>query len=288
MTTDTARPAHVETTTGLRGTPEEAHLRVTLPRVIRSEWVKLASLRSTWITVAVAVVVLVGFGAMATGVAAGDVSHPGAGGGGGRIASIGPTDLSLAGAALAGLILGILGVLAVSSEYSSGMIRATLAAVPRRWPVLVAKTLVVGALALVVALPATLAAFFVGQAILGVGKNVALTDPGVLRAVLGTGAYVAATALLGLAIGALLRHATGAVGVMFVLLLLAPGLLGLILPSSWADSVLKYLPSNAASSFTSVTAPSGMLSPGVGVVVLAAWVVALLVGAEVLLRRRDA
>ncbi len=89
-----------------------------------------------------------------------------------------------------------------------------------------------------------------------------------LRAVLGTGVYVAATALLGLAIGALLRHATGAVGVMFVLLLLAPGLLGLILPSSWADTVLKYLPSNAASSFTSVTAPTGMLSPGRGAVVL--------------------
>ena len=274
---------------GLRNRVDEAHLKVTLPRVVRSEWIKLASLRSTWFTAAVAVVVLVGFGAMASAVAAGDVTGRNGGGrGGGGFGALDPTSLSLAGAALAGLILGIVGVMAVTSEYSSGVIRVTLAAVPRRWPVLVAKTVVVGVFSLVVAVPATLAAFFVGQAILGPGKNVVMSDAGVARAVLGTGVYIAATALLGLAIGALLRHATGSVGVLFVLLLLAPGLLGLILPSSWSDKVLKFLPSNAASSFTSVTAPTGMLSPADGAWVLAAWVVVLLVGAGILLRRRDA
>lgn len=215
--------AEVETiaapVTGLRSRADVGRLKVTLPRVVRSEWSKFASLRSSWVTIVVALAIIAGVAAMATGVAAGDVAQPtgpNGGGGGGGFASD-PTRLSLAGAGLVQIILGILGALA---------------------------------------------AFFVGQTILGDGANAALSDTGVFRAVLGTGAYMAAIAMLGLAIGALLRHAAGAIGTLFAVLLLAPGLLPAVLPTSWADVIVKYLPSNAGSSFSSVVPADGLLSAG--------------------------
>lgn len=201
---------------------------------------------------------------------------------------IDPTNLSLAGAMLAQIVLGILGVLAISGEHSSGMIRASLAAVPRRLPVLWGKAVVIGVVSLLVAVPASFAAFLLGQAILGEGANVSLADPGVTQAVLGTGAYLAAIALLGLGPGGLLRHTAVVIGALFALLLLAPGLLGLVLPDSWSEVVLPYLPSNAGASFTSVTVTEGMLSPGAGAAVLVGWILVLLAAAAVLLRRRDA
>ncbi|MEO7352041.1 MAG: ABC transporter permease subunit [Marmoricola sp.] len=282
-TTRTPVTAHV----GLRNRADTAHLRVTTPRVVLSEWFKFASLRSSWITIVAALAVIIGFGALAAAVASGDVQSARPGGDPG-MAGLDPTSLSLVGAQLAQIIVGILGVLAVSGEYSSGMIRATLAAVPRRLPVLWGKVVVIGVVSLVVAVPAALGAFFLGQSILGDGANAALSDPGVTQAVLGTGAYLAAIALLGLALGALLRHAAGAIGALFVLLWLAPNLLGLLLPASWEDNVLPYLPSNAGASFTSVVPPDGMLSAGTGAAVLVAWLVVLLGTAAVLLKRRDA
>ena len=218
--------AEVETiaapVTGLRSRADVGRLKVTPPRVVRSEWSKFASLRSSWVTIVVALAIIAGVAAMATGVAAGDVAQPtgpNGGGGGGGFASD-PTRLSLAGAGLVQIILGILGILGA------------------------------------------LAAFFVGRAILGDGANAALSDTGVFRAVLGTGAYMAAIAMLGLAIGALLRHAAGAIGTLFAVLLLAPGLLPAVLPTSWADVIVKYLPSNAGSSFSSVVPADGLLSAG--------------------------
>jgi ABC-2 type transport system permease protein len=189
---------------------------------------------------------------------------------------------------LAQIIVGILGVLVITGEYSSGMIRASLAAVPRRLPILWAKALVLGVSTLAFAIPAAFAAFAIGQKILGPGKNVSLSEPGVLRAVLGSAAYLAGIALLGMGLGALLRHTAGAIGTLFGLLLVAPGLLQLVLPSSWSDAITPYLPSNAGAAFTSVTAASNALSPGNGALVLAAWLVVLLGASAVLLRRRDA
>lgn len=291
-TPDTTSPArqHVSETAGLRDPATARKLRVTFPRVLRSEWFKFASLRSSWITLAAAVVVLIGFGVLAALVSSGDVTATGPNGeaGPGTGSSTDPTSLSLSGAMLAQIILGILGVLLVSGEYSSGMIRATLAAVPRRLPMLWAKALVIGLVSLVASTVAVLVSFLISQQILGDGANASLSDTGVLRSVLGTGGYLTAVALLGVALGALLRHAAGAIGALFALLLLAPALLGAILPSSWEDAILPYMPSNAASSFTSVVQPEGMLSAGAGAAVLAAWVIALLAAAAVLLRRRDA
>lgn len=291
-TTVLDRPAPTDPvrTGGLRDPQDVARLRVTGRRVIASEWVKFRSLRSTVVTIAVALVIIIGFGALAAGVVSGDLTRPtgpGGGGGGGAFAS-NPTAVSLAGMTLAQIIVGILGVLAITSEYSSGMIRATLAAVPQRLPVLWAKVLVIGVSTFVVAVPASFGAFAVGQAILGPGHNVTLSDPGVLRAVLGSAAYLAAIALLGLGLGALLRHTAGAIGALFGILMVAPGLLPLVLPSSWADSIVPYLPSNAGESFTAIVPRSGMLSAGHGAWVLAAWLVVLLGTSAILLRRRDA
>ncbi|HUX71183.1 MAG TPA: ABC transporter permease subunit [Cellulomonadaceae bacterium] len=281
------RPAR---TGGLRDAHEVARLRVTAWRVIASEWVKFRSLRSTVVTIAIALVVIIGFGALAAGVVSGDVTRPtgpGGGGGGGAFAT-NPTAVSLAGMTLAQIIVGILGVLAITGEYSSGMIRATLAAVPRRLPVLWAKVLVIGVSTFVVAVPASFGAFALGQTILGTGHNTTLSDPGVLRAVFGSAVYLTAIALLGLGLGALLRHTAGAIGALFGLLMVAPGLLPLVLPKSWGDSIVPYLPSNAGESFSSVVPKTGMLSAGGGALVLMAWLVVLLGVSAVLLRRRDA
>ncbi len=288
---DTSLPARhdVPEAAGLRDPATVKKLRVTFPRVARSEWYKFASLRSSWITLAAAVVVMIGFGVLAALVTNGDVTPSGPNGQGGPgPTSTDPTALSLSGATLAQIILGIVGVLLISGEYSSGMIRATLAAVPRRLPVLYAKALVIGLVSLVVSTAAALVSFLVAQQILGDGSNTSLSADGVLRSVLGTGTYLAAVALLGVALGALLRNAAGAIGALFALLLLAPTLLRAILPSSWEDHILPYLPSNAGSSFTSVVPPDGMLSAGAGAAVLAGWVVVLLGTAAILLRRRDA
>ncbi len=278
-------------TGGLRDAHDVARLRVTAWRVIASEWVKFRSLRSTVVTIAIALVVIIGFGALAAGVVSGNVTRPagpgGGAGGGGAFAS-NPTAVSLAGMTLAQIIVGILGVLAITGEYSSGMIRATLAAVPRRLPVLWAKVLVIGVSTFVVAVPASFGAFALGQTILGTGRNTTLSDPGVLRAVLGSAVYLAAIALLGLGLGALLRHTAGAIGTLFGLLMVAPGLLPLVLPKSWGDSIVPYLPSNAGESFSSVAPKAGMLSAGGGALVLAAWLVVLLGVSAWLLRRRDA
>ncbi len=265
-------------------------LAVTGRRVLRSEWIKLRTVRS-WMTMfGSAAAVLVAFGALAASVASGDIT-PANGRpptGGGPFASTDPTALSLAGVTLAQLIVGILGVLLISNEYANGLIRNTFSAVPRRLPVLWAKAIVLAVTLAVVMVLAALAAFVVGQAILGSGRSTTLAADGVLRAVVGSGLYLAGIGVLGVAVGALLRNTAGAIAVIVAGLLIIPGLLRVVLPDSWSDAITPYLPSNAGSAFTSVTGSSTLLSPGAGAAVFVGWVVLLLVGAAVLIRRRDA
>ena len=190
---------------------------------------------------------------------------------------------------LAQLLIGVLGVLVITAEYSTGVIRSTFAAVPKRLPVLWAKA---GVLAVVTGVPmlvAVFTAFFTGQAILsGDGTGAALTDPGVLRAVLGSVGFLAGVALLGLAIGAIVRNTAGAIAALVAILLLLPGLLGLVLPSGWGDTVVSYLPSNAAAAFTTVNPGADLPSSGAGLAVFAGYLVVLFGVAAVLLVRRDA
>jgi len=255
--------------------------RVTTARVIRSEWIKLRSLRSTPITLVAALAVVIGLGVAAAAVVSsgGRAGPPGA-------QAVDPTDLSLSGVTLGQLIIGVLGVLVVTGEYTTGMIRATFSAVPTRLPVLWAKIVVFGGVVLAISLVSSLAAFLGGQAVLGT-DGVTLGDSGVLRAVLGAAIYLTGIGLLGLALGAILRRTAGAIGALVGLILILPTMVGL-LPDSWSGPLAKVLPSNAGGVFMAVDPGSALLAPWAGLAVFVTWFAGALVIAAVLLRRRDA
>ncbi|GAA3796192.1 hypothetical protein [Cellulomonas soli] len=260
-----------------------------LGTAIRSEWVKLRTLRSTWIGLASTLAVLVGFGAIAAAVSTGSVATPEGGDGGGPFGGADPVSTVLMGANFAVLLMGILGALAGAREYGSRMIATTVAAVPRRWQVVTAKATVFGAVSVVVSVVGVLGAFAIGMAVLSGGDaaTLALTDDGVLRQVLGMAAYITAVGLIGMGLGILLRSVAGSIGAVVAVFMVLPPLAGALLPDSW-DPVLAYLPSSAASAFTSVQgAGSDVLGAGAGAWVLAAWVVAALGAAVVSMTRRD-
>lgn len=276
----TAQPERtVDTRPDASGRLNPSDLGVTFPRVIRSEWVKFRSLRSNWLTLISTVLLIFGIGAIAAATfTAGSTDTD---------AFDDPISVGLSGNLLAQIVIGILGVLAITGEFASGMIRSTFASVPTRLPVLGAKALVLAGVTLVVAVPTMFGAFFLGQALIS-GDNASLTDTGVLRVIIGSAGYLAAIALLGLGLGTIVRQAAGAIGIIFVLLLLAPQLLGFLLPTSAQNTYLKYLPSNAGSAITTVQSRADLLSPWMAVIVLAGWVAGFLVIAAVLLKRRDA
>ena len=268
--------------------PRQPERPVTASGVLRSEWVKLRSVRSSTMSLVAAAGTMLFIGAVSAAFAGGLLVDPD-GEGGGSPGAEDPTSVALAGVLLAPLIIGILGVMSMTSEYSTGTIRTTFTVVPKRLSVLWSKAAVLTAVTLPAMAVATLATFGVGQALLGAGTSAAtagLGDPGVLRALLGTAAYLTAVALIGLAFGALLRATSAALSALFALVFLLPGLGGFLLPSSVGDDVLPYLPSNAATAFTSVASGPDMLGPGTGAVVLAAWVVVPLLAAAVALQRR--
>jgi len=195
---------------------------------------------------------------------------------------------SLRGIFLAQLVLGVLGVLVISSEFATGMIRTTFTAMPRRGTVLVAKALVFAVVAFVVALAGCLVAFAIGQSIFAQKHvGISLSAPGALRAVVGGAVYLMAVGLLGLALGTLLRRTAGAIATLFGLLLILPLLVG-ALPDPWNTDISKYLPGDAGRALFTVQHQSGLLSPLGGLLALGAWVLGGLVVAGIVLRRRDA
>ena len=266
----TARPSRTERGYGFR-------------TVAQMEWLKLRSVRSTWWTLLVFAAGMIGLAILvmthqhwATMSAA-------------DRASFDPTNDSYAGLAIGQLALGVLGVLAVTSEFSSGMIRATFAAAPRRPLVLAAKAAIVAAVTLVAGEILAFVAFGIGEAVLkNPAPHASLGQPGVLRAVLMAGAYPALIALIGLGLGALIRHTAGAisavVGVLFVLpLILVP------LGTSLQNSVGQFLPMVIAeNSLTAVKPVAHSLSPGVGLALLCGYAAAALVAGGWALARRDA
>jgi ABC-type transport system involved in multi-copper enzyme maturation permease subunit len=176
-----------------------------------------------------------------------------------------------------------------AGEYASGSIRATLAAVPSRLPVLWGKVIVFAAVSFVLMFVAALGAFLAGQSVLSSRDmaTAALSDPGVFRALVGAAVYLTGAGLIGLAVGVLLRNTAGAITTVVGALFVLPGVIQL-LPSSWNDAIGPYLPSNAANAFMSVQASGGSLSSGAGLAVFAVYLVVPLAGAAVLLKRRDA
>jgi ABC-2 type transport system permease protein len=269
---------------------DHPRLKVTQSRVIRSEWIKFRSLRSSVIALGASAVVLVGLGLLFSAVQSGQLAGPGDGGGP-PVTGVDPVSISLSGVMLAQLIVGSLGVMMSAGEYSTGMIRSSLAAVPRRLPVLWGKVLVFAAVTFVATTIAAFLAFFAGQAVLSAGgaATASLSDPGVLRAIFGAAVDLTGIGLLGLALGALLRTTAGAISTLFGITLLLPGVLSL-LPDSFSSAVGPYLPSNAVNAFMTAEAAPGanLLSPWAGFAVFAGYIVVLLGAAAVSLRRRDA
>jgi ABC-2 type transport system permease protein len=257
--------------------------RVTQARVIRSEWTKLRSLPSSAWSLLIAAVLIVGFGALYAGVRVARPPHDPA-----SIASFDPTAISLSGVQLAQIAVGILGALLFTGEYATGMIRTSFAAVPSRLPVLWGKAVGFTLALLALCVPATFAAFLVGQSILSSGKlDTSLNQPGTARAVLGAALYLVAVGLLGLGLGALLRSTAGAVGALFGLLF-APQILVDLLPSSVSDHLYGYLPAPAGIAVTSVQPDPSSLAPWTGFGVFCLYVAVLLGLAAWRLRRGDA
>lgn len=286
MTTTLDRPTKTATTV----TTTNVH-RQTLGRAIRSEWIKIRSLRSTWIGMASAALVMIAFGAIAAAASTGSITPEGGPqGGGDPFGGGGPLATVLTGSTFAVLLIGVLGSLGGAREYSSRMITATVAAVPRRWQVVVAKTVALASVVIPTAAIGVLGAYGVGMSILSASDaaTVSLTDDGVLTSLVGMTGYITAIALIGLGLGILLRNTAGSIGALVGGILILPNIAGALLPDSW-DTILRFLPSSAASSFTEVAAAGdSALSAGAGVAVLCAWVVAVLGAAILTIHRRDA
>jgi ABC-2 type transport system permease protein len=252
---------------------------VTLAGVVRSEWLKFRTLRSSVLILLAAMLAMVVFGA----IIGHNTRNP---------AGLDPEDVvasgPLQGYYLGQLLIGSLGVLVVSGEYSSGMIRATLAAVPRRLPVLLAKVLVFTTVVGVAMVAASVVGFLVAQAFLsGYRPTYSLSDPDVLRVVLGTGVYLTLVGLLGGAFGWLVRSTPGSLVALFGTILVLPVML-LLFHGAWAEHLRAWLPTGAGASFSTSLRMPGTLAPWPGLAVMVGWVVLAYVAAAVRLRRRDA
>ena len=257
--------------------------RVTQLGVFRSEWTKLYSLRSTRYALLATAVMTIGFSIIAGAVT---VSRWGSASAADK-ATFDPLATSMLGVRFAALAIGVLGVLLISGEYTTGMIRSTMAAVPKRLPVLWGKTGIYGLVALVLTVPAALIAFFAGQAILsGQHIQIGFSHAGVPGAVLGAAGYLTLIGLFAMGLGAIMRNTAAGItafaGIMFVI----PPLIS-ILPSSVANSIDPYLPSSAGQAMMEIGHHAHTLSPGVGLAVFAGYVVAVIAAAAVLLVRRD-
>ena len=256
-------------------------------RILSSEWTKLRSVRSTTWSLLLLVVLTLGFTVLVTALTMSQWSKSDPQEQARIVAD--PVGLILgAGFQLSQLTICVLGVLFIASEYSTGAIRASLLAVPKRTPMLAAKCVVFAVVVFVVGEVVAFPTFFIGAAIVHKKAPVSLSDPGVLRAVIGAGLYLAVLGLFALAIGALVRHTAGGItGVIGFVLVLAP--LAQLLPGSAGKHVHAYLPSEAGRLIAQATQSSNdLLSPWQGFGVFCLWTAVLLGVAAWLLNRRDA
>lgn len=252
-----------------------------------SEWTKIRSVRSTVWSLAILVVLTLVFTAlfMQMGIANWDKTDPSQQ----AEMRMDPTGTILgSGILLSQLAVCVLGVMAIASEYSTGMIRASLLAVPGRVPMLAAKSVVFGLLVLAVGELTAFGSFFIGAPILDSKAPVAIGDPGVLRAVAGCGLYLALLGLFALAVGAIIRHTAASITVVIGFVLVITPMAGL-LPGSVGERIHASLPTEAGFMITQQHARAGdLLGPWEGLGVLALWTAALMAVATVQLRRRDA
>ncbi|MGW4439499.1 ABC transporter permease [Streptomyces sp. NPDC004596] len=252
-------------------------------QVIRSEWTKIRSVSSTAWTLSLAVLVTIALGMLISALTRsqfGDMPV-------GERLSFDATVVSFAGMTLGQLAMIVFGVLVVSGEYSTGMIRVSLAAVPRRGVFLSGKIAVATALALVVGMVTSFAAFFLGQAMLG-SLRTHIGDPGVLRAVIGGGLYMTLIAVFSMGVATMLRSPLLSLGILMPFFFLVSNILGNV---DATKKVGRFLPDQAGSRIMQVVPRIGddtPYGPWGGLGIMALWVAAALAGGYALLKRRDA
>jgi ABC-type transport system involved in multi-copper enzyme maturation permease subunit len=264
--------------------------KVSFGGALRSEFTKIRSVRSTYWTLLVMIVATVGLGAISSYTTT--KSHQGP--------YFDPASWSLGGVWLTELLIGVVGTLVITSEYSTGMIRTSLTALPQRGLLMAAKVAVLAAVAFATGLISSFASFFVGQAIMSPHHtSTTLSHPGVLRAVIGGALFLTVGGLLALGLGLLIRHTAGALTAMVAVLFLLP-LLGNLLPASWQDHVNRWLPTAAgAQIWTAVHPPhlnsaspigtaGPMFSPWTGFAVFCGYAAIALAAGLILFYRRDA
>ncbi|MFF7978575.1 ABC transporter permease [Streptomyces sp. NPDC007901] len=252
-------------------------------QVVRSEWTKIRSVASTVWTLSLAVVVSVALGMLLSALANHQFGNMPVR----ERLSFDPTNISFAGMTLGQLAMIVFGVLVVSNEYSTGMIRTSLAAVPQRATFLFSKIAVAAGLALAVGMVTSFAAFFLGQAMLG-SHRAYLGDPGVLRAVIGGGLYMTLIAVFSMGVAAMLRSPMLSLGILMPFFFLISNILGNV---DATKKIGRFLPDQAGSHIMQVVPRVGddvPYGPWGGLGIMGLWVIAALAGGYVLLKKRDA
>ncbi len=258
--------------------------RLSFRRVLLSEWTKLRSVRSTKWSLVVGFLLTIAFPVLFAFVTS---SHWGSMSPHER-ADRHPLDIALAGVNVAQLAIAVLGVLLITAEYSTGSIRSTFTAVPKRLPVLWAKVLDYAVVSVVLMVPAVLASFFASQAILARHDilQISFTQPGVARSVFGGALYVTLVGIFALAIGAIVRNTAGGIATFAGIFFVIPPLMN-ILPLSWNNAITQYLPSEAGRQLFALQHAPHTLSPLAGGLLFAGYCAAALVIAAALVVRRD-
>jgi ABC-type transport system involved in multi-copper enzyme maturation permease subunit len=258
--------------------------KVTQARVVVSEWTKLHSLRSTRWSLAVAVILTIGLPLLFATIVGSHWAHMAPR----ERANRHPLDVALAGVNLSQLAIAVLGVLIITGEYSTGMIRASFTAVPKRLPVLWAKLGVYAAVTFVLMVPSVLLAFWGSQAILNQHHilQISFSHAGVARSVIGGALYLTVLGMFAMAIGAIVRNTAGGIAAFAAIFFVIPPLMN-ILPTSWNNAISPYLPDAAGRDVFSLTHGVHDLAPGPGFALFCAYTAAAIAIAAVLLVRRD-
>ena len=256
---------------------------------LRSEFTKIRSVRSTYWTLLMLLAVSVGIGAAISAAVASDWSRPPEPGAPPNIYD--PTQISIVALIYLGqLVIVVLGALVLTAEYSTGMIRTSLIAMPRRIVIYVAKAAGFAAVALVVSLATAFTAFFLGQALLASSHHSAtLAGPGVLRAVIGSALYLTLCGLFAFAAAAIIRNTAGTITAMLGLLFVIPVLVNM-LPDGWDNDLVRWLPTSAGRAISATVGPQdpNLFSPWGQFAVFAVCTAVLLVVGGILFRKRDA